>query len=332
MAFVSVLLPFRDSAATLDAAIASIAQQSYSDWKMLLIDNASTDEGSSVAQRWTESDPRITLLHEPRIGIAHALNTGLDHSQGKYIARMDADDISHPERLAKQVVYLDANPEIGVLGTRTAFVSTVEESRGMRAFVDWQNGIITPNEHDVKRFVDAPLAHPSVMFRRELVERHGGYSTEPLPEDHELWLRWMDAGVRFAKLPEELLTWNDHDQRLSRTHPNYSVDAFFTTKVKWLAKWLKGTLSARPMIIAGTSGLCRERTAQLEVEGVPIHAFTDVKPREVPGYAFIPHDALPSAGETFIVSFISQRGTGDRIAQFFESRGLVEGVDFILAA
>lgn len=331
-AHVFVLLPFLNAAATLDAAIASIAAQSFRDWELLLIDNASADESRPIAQRWVERDSRITLLQEPRIGIAHALNAGLAHAQGTYIARMDADDISHPDRLAKQVAHLDAHEELGVLGARTAFASTMEESRGMRAFVEWQNGIITPHEHYVKRFVDAPLAHPTVMFRRELVQAHGGYDTGPLPEDHELWLRWMGHGVRFAKLPDELLTWNDHAQRLSRTHHNYSAEAFFRTKVEWLAKWMKRTVNGRPAIIAGTSALCRDRASLLEAEGIAISAFTDVHPREIPGYGFIPHDRLPRAGEAFIVSFISQRGTGDRIAAFLSSRGLAEGEDFILAA
>lgn len=329
---VSVLLPVHNAAATLAAALDSIVAQSFTDWELLLINNASTDESPAIAQRWAECDPRIKLLHEPRIGIAHALNTGLAKAKGKYIARMDADDVSHPERLAKQVAHLDTHPEIGVLGTRTAFASTMPESRGMQAFVLWQNELITPHRHYVKRFVDVPLAHPTVLFRHELVEQYGGYDTGPQPEDHELWLRWMDAGVRFAKLPEELLTWNDHAGRLSRTHANYSVDAFFSTKAKWLAQWLKRSLNGRPVIIAGTSNLCRDRAAMLEAEGITIGAFTDVKTREVPGYAFIPHEQLPPAGETFIVSFISQRGTGDRIAEFLSSQGLVEGVDFVLAA
>lgn len=329
---VSVLLPYCNASPALDAAIASIAAQTFSQWELLLIDNASTDESTLIAQRWADHDPRITLLHEPRIGIAHALNSGLAQASGMYIARMDADDVSPPERLVKQVAYLEAHPEVGVLGTRTAFASTMHESRGMQAFVDWQNKILSPREHYVKRFVDAPLAHPTVMFRRELVSAHGGYDTGPLPEDHELWLRWMDAGVRFAKLPEELLTWNDHSGRLSRTHPNYSVDSFFTTKAKWLARWMKRKLDSRPAIIAGTSALCRDRAAKLEAEGIAVNAFTDVKAREVPGYSFIPHEQLPPAGEAFIVSFISQRGTGERIAEFLSTRGLAEGTDFILAA
>lgn len=332
MSRLSILLPFRNAAPTLDAAIASIAAQTFTSWDLLLIDNASTDEGPAIAQRWANRDERIRTITEPTTGIAHALNTGLQHAQGRYIARMDADDVSHPERLAKQAAYMEAHPEIGLLGTRTAFATTVEKSSGMQWFVHWQNAILSPHEHYVKRFVDAPLAHPTVLFRRELVDQYGAYNTGPLPEDHELWLRWMDAGVRFAKLPEELITWNDHAQRLSRTHANYSVEAFFGTKAKWLAKWLHRKLDGRPVIVAGTSSICRERARLLEAEGIAISAFTDVKPREVPGYAFIPHDALPPSGKAFIVSFISQRGTGDRIAEFLASRSLVEGADFVLAA
>ena len=88
----------------------------------------------------------------------------------------------------------------------------------------------------------------------------------------------------------------------------------------------------RPIIIAGTSGLCRDRVAKLEAQGLTIHGFTDVKKREVPGYVFIPHDELPPSGKALIISFISQRGTGDRIAEYLGLRGLVEGEDFILAA
>ena len=342
---VSILLPFRNASSTLDAAIRSIHAQSFRDWELLLIDNASADTSSSIAHDWSRRDPRIKLIEEPRIGIAHALNTGIAQATAPLIARMDADDIAHPERLARQVAYMKEHPEIGVISTRTRFETTVEKSSGMAWFVNWQNAILSPHEHYVKRFVDAPLAHPTVMFRKELVvlskhapssvegSKGGCYSTDPLPEDHELWLGWMHNGVRFAKLPEELLTWHDHPQRLSRTHANYSVDAFFTTKAKWIAAWYtRKYLDARPIIIAGTSGLCRDRAAKLESQGLRIHAFTDVKRREVPGYAFIPHDELPPAGEALVISFISQRGTGDRIAAYLISRGLVEGDDFILAA
>jgi glycosyltransferase involved in cell wall biosynthesis len=330
---VSVLLPFRNAGRTLDAAIASIAAQTFLDLELLLVDNGSSDEGIGVAGQWAARDQRIILLQEPTVGIAQALNTGLSHARGRFIARMDADDRADPTRLSKQVAFLDAQPEIGVVGTRTRFTTDVEHSNGMRAFVERQNDILSPHDHYVKRFVDAPLAHPTVMFRRELVDRFGAYDTGPVPEDHELWLRWMHHGVQFAKLPEELLTWTDHADRLSRTHVNYSTEAFFATKAKWIAAWYaRKYAGSRPVIIAGTSVLCQERARLLVANGMRIAGFTDVRPRSIPGHPFIPHSALPPPGEALIISFISQRGTGDRIAAFLQSRGLVEGEDFILAA
>ena len=329
---VSVLLPYHNAAGTIGAAIESMVDQSFHDIELLLIDNASTDESSSIVREWMKKDQRIRAIKEPRIGIAFALNKGLLHANADLIARMDADDISFPDRIGKQVAFMDGNSDIGVVGTRTEFRSTVKKNSGMRWFVEWQNRIITPDEHFVKRFVDAPLAHPTVMFRKSLIEKFGGYATDPVPEDHELWLRWMDAGVHFAKVPEDLLIWNDHNDRLSRNHSNYSVHSFYRTKVKWLAKSLRQIIGDRFLIIAGTSRMCRERAALLETEGLRIEAFTDVRFREMPCYRFIAHDQLPPKGEAFIVSFISQRGTGDRIAAYFTSIGLTEGEDFILAA
>ena len=81
------------------------------------------------------------------MGIANALNTGLAHTRGSYIARMDGDDVAHPERLAKQVAYLEAHPDIGVLGTRTRFETTVEKCSGMAWFVGWRNALTTPHRH-----------------------------------------------------------------------------------------------------------------------------------------------------------------------------------------
>ncbi|MBP6310713.1 MAG: glycosyltransferase [Flavobacteriales bacterium] len=333
MTKVSTLLPFHNAGSTLEFAIQSIVDQSFSEHELILIDNGSSDLSSSIADEWCKKDQRVRLIHERNIGIAHALNTGLEHAKGNFIARMDADDIAQPKRLEKQVEFLDTHPEIGVVGTRTNFVSTVKNNRGMEAYVKWQNAIISPHQHYLKRFVDAPVAHPSVMFRKDLVQQFGEYDTGPLPEDHELWLRWMHHGVRVAKLPDELLTWNDHPARSSRTHSNYSVDAFFTTKAKWIAAWYTRKFpTGRPVIIAGTSALCKARARMLEHEGVPVSAFTDVRQRKMIGYQFIPHNELPGSGEALIISFISQRGTGDKIAAFLVSRGLMEGSDFILAA
>src|SRR5690606_22354800 len=133
---VSILLPYHNAAATIGAAIESILSQSFVDLELLLIDNASTDESSAIAQEWMKKDQRIRSIEEPRTGIAFAFNTGSLHARGDLIARMDADDISLPDRIAIQVAFMDEHSEIGLLGTRTTFRSTVEKNSGMRWFVE----------------------------------------------------------------------------------------------------------------------------------------------------------------------------------------------------
>lgn len=328
----SVLLPFRNAAHTLADAVQDTLAQTFRDLELLLIDNGSSDGGTEQALQYAAKDPRVRYVHVPEPGIAHALNAGLAQARGHYIGRMDADDRMLPQRFAEQLSYLHDHPEVDVLATATTFSTTVADARGMETFVRWQNALLTTQEHYLKRFVDAPVAHPTVLFRSELIERYGPYSTEPVPEDHELWLRWMDQGVRFAKLPQALVTWNDHGARASRTHPHYSPAAFWQVKAKWFLAWyLRKYGVARPVIIAGTSTENRQRAEQLAAAGLPVIGFTDVRPRVLVGQRFIPHDALPPPQEVFVLSLVGQQGTGERINAFLTARGGVEGEDHLLA-
>lgn len=183
---ISVLLPFYRPGPALDEAVGSILSQGLGDFELLLIDNNADPGSREVAARRAAEDARIRLVHEARQGIAHALNAGLAHARGTYIARMDADDISRTGRLEKQAGFLDAHPEIGAVSSQTAFRSSVPKNEGYALFVDWQNGLITHEDHVLNRFVESPLAHPTIMFRKKLIDLYGPYDTGELPEDYEL--------------------------------------------------------------------------------------------------------------------------------------------------
>lgn len=183
----SILLPFHNATATLDRAVESITGQTFRDWELLLVDNGSTDDGPLLAEKWRGQDSRIKLTSCLEKGIANALNHGLTLIESPYIARMDADDWSHPSRLEKQINYLDQHPELGVVSCQTTFQSTSPKSEGYEHFVNWQNSIITPEEHTINRFKESPVAHPTVMFRRALVEQYGSIVLK-------LFLRTMNYG------------------------------------------------------------------------------------------------------------------------------------------
>ncbi|MFP4064593.1 MAG: glycosyltransferase [Bacteroidales bacterium] len=330
---VTVVLPFYQAGKELDTAVESLVQQTFSRWRLLLVSNNGSDEGWEIATRWSASDPRIEVIKEPIQGIAHALNAGLQQVDTDYVARMDADDRAMPERLQLQADFLDAHPGIEVVSSQTTYDSGIAGSHGYKLFVDWQNSIITPEEHALKRFVEAPLAHPAVMFRKSLIDRFGLYSTRNVPEDYELWLRWMDQQIRFYKLPEPLLVWTDHESRLSRTHDNYSREAFYRIKCEYLARWIRRNVPAeKKIIVCGSSRIGRKRAALLEELGVDIHGFTDVKKRPNRQVRFYRTSELTEPAPWFLVNFIARRGVGQAIQEHFTALGFREGIDFILAA
>jgi glycosyltransferase involved in cell wall biosynthesis len=274
---VSILLPVFNSAATVRRAVMSISAQTLADWELVAIDDGSTDGTRAELLAFARDDPRIRVLTREHAGLVAALNAGLEAARGDFIARMDADDEAHPERLAEQVALLRARPDLGLASCLVEFGGDRIAHAGYALHVDWINEIVTPEQVALHRFIESPLAHPSVLFRRELVARHGGYREGGFPEDYELWLRWIDAGVKMAKVPRVLLRWNDRPHRLSRIDARYSPEAFFELKAKWIARELirRGLTgpaeeaNAREIWVWGAGRPTRKRAAHLTTERTP---------------------------------------------------------------
>ncbi len=349
---ISVVLPVHNAAATVARAVASVQAQTFADWELLAVDDGSTDATRQTLLELAESDPRIRVLDIARAGIVAALNAGLAASTAPFIARMDADDEAYAGRLAAQHDYLLTHPDIGVASCLVDFGGDRAESEGYARHVDWLNSLITPEQISLNRFVEAPLAHPSVMFRRELLESHGEYREGDFPEDYELWLRWLDADVRMAKVPQPLLLWHDPPDRLSRKDARYSPEAFFRLKAYWLAEWWQRAESDRRMkaryeggreavaprkiFIWGAGRSIRQRAAELEKYGVFPAGYIDIDPnksgRKVAGHPVLAPKELPDPEESFILAYVSTRGTRDLIRAGLRQRGWVEGRNFLLCA
>lgn len=345
---ISVILPVRNGAATLGRALASIRGQSDAAWELVAVDDGSTDGTRELLENAAREDARIRVLVQPARGLVPALNAGLAVARGEFVARMDADDESHPERFARQVAHLRMHPECGLVSCLVDFGGDRTASAGYALHVDWLNTLRSPAEIALNRFVESPLAHPSVMFRRELVARHGGYRAGDFPEDYELWLRWLEAGVAMAKVPEALLTWHDGPARLSRTDPRYDPKAFFRLKAEYVAKEAGRVLrmsrgetarpedSTYPVWIWGAGRPTRKRAAALETHGLRIAGYIDVDlkktGRTVGGVPVVTADDLPPPGERFILAYVSKRGAREYIRTQLRLRNYLEGRDFLVCA
>lgn len=334
---VSIVLPAFNAAGTLPRALDSLHQQTFPDWELLAIDDGSTDTTPDLLAAAARLEPRIRVLTRPHAGLVAALNAGLEQARGDLVARMDADDESHPERLDEQVRHLDENPDLGVSGCLVEFGGDRTDRAGYAAHVDWLNTLVTPDAIERARFIDAPFAHPSVLFRRALVAAHGGYRDGDFPEDHELWLRWLEAGVRMAKVGRTLLLWNDPPDRLSRTHPRYAPEAFYRLKAGYLANWLRTHLPpGQPILIWGAGRLTRRRVEPLLQAGVRVEAYLDIDPKKQgthrDGRRVLPPESLPPPGQAFVVGYVANRGARDHQRAHFAARGWIEGRDFLFAA
>lgn len=329
---VSVLLPVRDAAPFLDRCIASLQRQSLSDFELIAVDDGSTDGSSEVLDELAARDPRVRVLHQPAAGLVAALNAGLAACRAPLVARMDADDVSHPRRLELQARELGARPELGVVSCRVRHFPRRSVGEGFRLYEGWLNSLMNASDIARERFVESPLAHPSAMFRRDLVGDVGGYRDLDWPEDYDLWLRILERGVGIGKLDAYLYFWREHHHRLTRRDPRYSTSSFLRCKAHFL---LRGPLAGCSRVVVWGAGQTGRRLSKPLLEGgAPIEAFVDIDPekigRALRGRPVIGAESLPALLEegTVVLAAVASRGARALIRERLDGLGLVEGVGY----
>lgn len=330
---VSVLLPVRDGAATLETAVRSILGQTLRELECVVVDDGSVDATPALLGRLAAGDDRVRVIRQNPAGIAAALNRGLAQAQSDVIARMDADDWSHPERLEKQLALLNARPELDVVGCLVGFGG---DAPGYARHVAWTNTLIDPETIARNRFKESPLPHPSAMLRRSVLDRCGAWREGDFPEDYELWLRLLDAGVRMAKVPETLLVWNDPPGRLSRSDSRYGQAAFDRIKAHYLARRLAEINPHHPFVhVIGAGRGTRRRLAPLLAAGIRVAGYIDIDPKKIgrvyAGAPVLARGALPGPDRAFALPFVGGVGVDAEIRAFLEERGFVVGVSFLEA-
>lgn len=201
---VSIIMGIYNCASTLPTAIESILNQTFLDWKLIMCDDGSTDNTFDVARGFAEQYPSkiILLQNKENKRLAATLNRCLEVATGEYIARMDADDESLPERLEKEVEFLDAHPEIACVGTDMI----VFDEQGERV----RTSTAQPSKKSMLHGV--PLAHPTIMMRKEVYDNLGGYTSSKdtmRAEDVDLWFRFFEKGYKGAVIHEPLYRYRE---------------------------------------------------------------------------------------------------------------------------
>ncbi len=328
---ISVLMPVWNAAATLPEAVDSIQNQTFQDWELLVVDDGSTDDSATIADRMAREDARIRALHTPHRGIVAALNTAAEAARNRLLARMDADDLSLPHRLEAQRALLEADPGIGLCGGVVRITGEPVGS-GARRYEAWVNGLLTHREIVREILVECPVPHPTFLMPKALFEELGGYRDCGWPEDYDLVLRVWRSGRRFAKPSEPVLAWRDHDRRLSRTDPRYAEAAFRRCKRHYLAE--SGGTDGRRFFQWGAGEVGKRWLREWETPRP--EAVVDINPRKIGrtihGTPVIAPPDLPPPGGVFVVATVGTPGARDDIRGKLLPWGYTEGRDFIFLA
>ncbi len=223
---VSVVMPVFNGEQFVEEAVRSILAQTYTDFDFIIIDDGSTDRTLDILSRIRDSRIRL-VTHRQNQGLIDSLNEGFALSTGKYLARMDCDDVAHPSRLLKQVQFLDRNTSVGVVGSSARIIGAKTGS------------IHPPRGHELIKIsclFDSPMVHPSVILRKDVLSDPVYDKSYTHAEDYELWARLLLNGVRLHNLSDELLDYRVHNAQVSTQHRSMQVRAADAVRSIWVDK------------------------------------------------------------------------------------------------
>jgi len=331
---ISILIPCYNASHTLNEAIESMLNQTYTDFEIIAVDDGSEDDTKRILENWAKRDNRIKVFAKEHSGIIDSLNYGLKYCTAEYIARMDADDRSHHERLAEQIAFLDDHPKIGLVSCLVKGFPQNHVREGFRVYINWLNSLVYNDEIQRDMYVESPLPHPSVVFRKQVMLEVGGYQEHGWAEDYDLWLRMAQAGIQFAKVPRECLEWREHPERLTRKDSRYSLENFLRAKAYYL---VKGPLSGKDAVILWGAGMMGRRLSkQLRRQGAPIVAFVDIDPKKI-GHTkhqlpiISPDELIPWLNRyqrPILLAAVGARGARTLIRERMNNLGFIETVDW----
>ena len=328
-----MLLPCRDAEATLGACLRSLERQTLASWECVLVDDGSRDRSLELARDLAARDPRIAVLPAGRRGIVAALNAGLARCRAPVVARMDADDLMHRERLAAQAAALAADPSLAGVGCHVRLFPRRALREGGRAYERWMNAIASPEALRREAFVECPIAHPALAIRRAVLARYG-YREMPWAEDYDLVLRVLRDGLRLGVVPRRLLSWRHGAARLSRSDPRYALDAFTACKAHFLAEGFLARHERYVLWGYGETGKALRRA--LAARGRRPSHIVELHPRRlgetIHGAPVVAPQALPALPRRPIVVSVAGAAPRAEIRAALAAMGFRELEDFVVAA
>jgi glycosyltransferase involved in cell wall biosynthesis len=332
-------MPCRNAEPWLEACLDSLFAQTLTDFELIAVDDGSTDRTAELLRERAAIEPRVRFLEGSREQRGRGLVVSLVHAtaaaKAPLLARMDADDLCLPDRLASQVEFLAQNPEIAACGTGVRLFPRAALGSGYRRYESWLNHLRSPESLLADLFVECPIAHPTLMIRSSVLNGLGGYRDAGWPEDYDLVLRLHAAGMRAANLQDILLEWRVRPGRHSLRSERYTPAAFRRCKVHFLKTSFLP--ASRPLVIWGAGKVGKPLARELTRHGLRVEAFVDLDPRKIgqmiqgaPVLSPVGFAKLPSDPETgpYVLVAVGSPGARAEIRDALEELGRSEILDY----
>ena len=331
---ISVLLPAWNAAATLPACLASLARQTERRWECVLADDGSDDGTLAIARSAAREDARIRVVAFAHRGIVATLNDALPHCRAPLVARMDADDVMHRDRLAAQAELLDREPGLAAAGCHVRLFPRARLGEGLRAYERWLASIDSARRVREDAFVESPVAHPTLMLRAGVLRAHAGYRAMGWAEDYDLVLRLLESGHEIGIVPRRLVCWREHARRLTHVDDAYRIERFTDLKAHFLARGFLADVERYVLWGYGHTGRALRR-ALAKLGRHPSH-IVELHPgrlgQTIHGAPVIAPEALASLPRRPLVASVAGVEARGLIREHLRGLGYLELRDFVCAA
>ena len=324
---VSIVLPVFNAGETIAEAVESCLRQSMESFELVVLLDGCSDRSGEIVESY--GDPRIRILERTHRGVRRAAEEAMASCRAPLIARMDADDVSHPDRLSSQYEFLLNSPDCAAVSGGVRLLEA--QGEGMQRYVDWVNGLLDSEDIARERFVECPVIQPSLMFRRSGFEAVGGYHEVEWAEDHDLFLRMIRAGMRIGKVEKTVLSWRDSPGRLTRTHPAYAEEQVWGMKAHHLS--CEPEVSSMGVAICGAGPIGKRLARMLGRKGVSVRGFFEVHPRrvgeEIAGVPVVGQQEFGTRWrDAVLLSAVGIGGGREKVRELARAEGYAEGENF----
>ncbi len=326
---VSILIPFKNTEKYLADCLNSILNQTYKNWQAILVDDNSIDESLNIVNEFSKSDSRIIVLKNKGNGIIEALKTAYNKADGKFITRMDSDDLMTTNKIKFMVNDLKFKGPGHIALGLVRYFSESGIKEGYKRYQDWLNSLISKGKSFSDIYKECVIPSPCWMLYRSDFDKTNGFSSSTYPEDYDLAFRFYENGFKCIPCNKVLHLWRDYPFRTSRTNINYKENSFLKLKINYFLKLSYNPLKTLVLWGAGKKG---KKTASLLISTKTPFVWICNNPNKIglKIYDVIlkPWQKLNSISNCQSIITIANENSQTDIKAYFESRKMKNMVDY----